>query len=95
MDLENVRMKFKITSKVVPTIRKNFPGKYKSRSLNCPSCRNLNSDDSNPQEDTQFHLMFECPTFEDLRADKDFGNDDHLTAFFKAVIDYRAENDQN
>ena len=28
MDLENVRMKFKITSQVVPTIRKNFPGKY-------------------------------------------------------------------
>ena len=55
----------------------------------------MDFEESNPKEDTQYHLMFECPTFEDLRSDKDMNNDDHLTAFFKAVIEYRAENNQN
>ena len=88
-------MKFKITGEVVPTVRKNFPGKYKSKSLICPSCRNSNTDIRNPKEDSQFHLMFECPTFEPLRMDKDLNNDEDLTSFFKEVIEYRIENNEN
>ena len=38
-DLGNVRMNFKIRSKVVLTIRKNFPSKYRNRSLTCQSCK--------------------------------------------------------
>ena len=85
-----MRMKFKITSEVVPTVRKNFSRKYRRSSLLCPSCRNT----SNQKEDTQVHLIFECPAFEDLRKDKNMENDQHLTDFFKAVVAYRIEHDE-
>ena len=43
LDLEGVRMKIKLTSKVVPTIRTHFKRKSKERSLRCPSWKNFSS----------------------------------------------------
>ena len=62
-NLEDVRTIFKIKSEVLPTVRKNFTQKYKKKSLNCPSCLNISS----PKEDSQKHLMFDCPTFNSIR----------------------------
>ena len=94
LDLESVRLMFKIQSKVVPTVRKNFSSKYRNKSLSCQSCKNLNPSFSNPQEDTQHHLITECPTFEDIRKNKDMKNSKHLTEFFKYIIQHRIDNDE-
>ena len=94
LSLEMVRLRFKIASKVVPTVRKNFKRKYQNTTLSCPSCKNLDNQNSNPQEDSQSHLLLDCPAFEQLREDKDFSNDQELTEFFKAVIEYRIKNSQ-
>ena len=88
LTLEMVRLKFKISSKVVPTIRNNFKRKYKDSSFSCPSCRNLDSQVSNHVEDSQSHVMLYCPAFVELRENKDLSNDRDLTEFFKAVIEY-------
>ena len=58
-NIDDVRIMFKIKSEVLPTVRKNFSRKYRKQTLTCPSCRNISS----PKEDTQKHLMLECPTF--------------------------------
>ena len=90
-NLEDVRTIFKIKSEVFPSIRKNFSQKYKKESLNCPSCRNISS----PKEDSQKHLMFECPTFNSVRENKDFSNDSDLLEFFKSVLEYKIENNED
>ena len=94
-NLEDVRFMFKIKSEVLPTMRKNFSRKYKN-SLICPSCKTTASNISSPQEDTQRHLMFDCPTFAAQRMDKDLvNNDSELINFFKSVITYRMENNED
>ena len=93
MNLENARVMFKVKSQVLPTIRKNFPQKYRKESLLCPSCRDLNI--SIPEEDTQFHVATVCPAFSEFRHEKDLVNNDHdLIEFYKKVIDYRINNNQ-
>ena len=94
LDLESVRMMFKIQSKVVPTVRKNFSSKYRNKSLSCQSCKNLNPSLSSPREDTQHHLITECPAFEDIRRNKNMKNSKHLTDFFKSVIEHRLNNNE-
>ena len=88
-------MMFKIKSEVVPTIRKNFSRKYRDKSLACPSCREFWPKLFSPVEDTQHHLITECPAFVDLRKYKDMENSEHLAEFFKAVIQHRMENNHD
>ena len=70
---------------MIQTVRKNFPGKYKGKSLNCPSCSNEESPNDSTTHclDTQEHLATECPAFADIRDDLDLDNDDNLAEFFK------------
>ena len=89
-NIDDVRLMFKISSEILPTVRKNFSRKYKNKTLSCPSCRNTSS----PKEDTQKHLMLECPTITFQRLEKDFSNDTHLIKFFKSVIAYGIENNE-
>ena len=49
LKLEDVRMKFKQTSRVLPTIRSHFKRKYKETSLKCPSCKDFRNE-TIPQE---------------------------------------------
>ena len=90
-NLEDVRVMFKIKSEVLPTIRKNFKRKYKNNSLSCPSCQQLNLNVSSPPEYSLQHLLYECPTFEELRLKKNFNNDNDLLQFFKSVIKIESE----
>ena len=92
LDLENVRMKFKIRSRVVPTIRKNFPSKYRNRSLTCQSCKSMHDPFSIPPEDSQSHLILECPAFVNFREGKNMENDLHLAQYFRAIIKHRMDN---
>ena len=94
MSLEDIRLTFKIKSKVTPTVRKNFSGKYRKSSLLCPSCRNSDVSSSIQTEDTQEHIMFDCPAFSSLRENQDMSDDEQLKNFFKAVLDYRFNHNQ-
>ena len=40
LNLEQVRMRMKVSSKVVPTVRSHFKRKYRNKTLSCPSCKN-------------------------------------------------------
>ena len=91
MNIENSRIMFKIKSQVLPTIRKNFPRKYRADSLLCPSCRNL--DLTSQKKDSQKHLITECPAFDDFRVNRDLKNNDlDIVEFFKDVMEYRIFN---
>ena len=48
LSLENARMRYKLLSKVVPTVRGHFPQKYRKTSLECPACRRGRQSDSPP-----------------------------------------------
>lgn len=95
LNLENARMMFKIKSKVVPTIRKNFSQKYEKKSLSCQSCKNMSNKESPPPEDTQNHVVSDCPAFEHLRVNRDMSNDADLAEFFKEVIKHRLEENED
>ena len=89
LSLENARMAFRVTSQMVPTVRKNFTQKYKSKSLKCPSCQSGSKDDK--EDDTQSHLIYECEAFTDLREQLDPDDAGSLAEFFKEVISRRLE----
>ena len=95
LNLENARMMFKIKSKVVPTIRKNFSQKCEKKSLSCQSCKNMNNKESSPPEDTQNHVVSDCPAFEHVRVNRDMSNDADLAKFFKEVIKQRLEENED
>ena len=38
LTLEDICLRFKISSHVVPSVRTSFPGKYRETGLRCPSC---------------------------------------------------------
>ena len=91
MNIENSKIMFKVKNKVFPPIRKNFPRKYRVNSLLCPSCRNL--DLTSQKEDSQKHLITECPAFDDFRMNRDLKNNDlDIVEFFKDVMEYKIFN---
>ena len=93
-------MKFKLESKVFPTIRNHFKRKYENRSLRCPSCRNISlsspgeDEDENEVIDTSSHILYHCPAFREQRLHKNFDDDQDLLDFLKEVIDHRIANDE-
>ena len=80
LSLENARMRFRIASKLVPTIRKNYSSKYRrmGQPLTCPSCTQLapaqprSSVTANPGETdsaplhSQSHILNDCIAVSDL-----------------------------
>ena len=61
LNLEQVRDKFRIVNQMVDTVRGNFPSKYKNKSLECQSCKNVVYDPMISKRDTQAHLSEVCP----------------------------------
>ena len=98
MSLEQIRLKFRISSQMVQSVKSNFANKYRHRSLKCESCRGTNRQTDSltpPPEDepidSQTHLLTSCPAFDDLREQHDTQSDLGLVNFFRAVIDRRIE----
>ena len=73
MNLENVRTRVRISSRMLATVRSDFPNKYKKKSLVCPSCR-VTSDVSSSEDeipgplDTLEHIRYQCSAFSELRS---------------------------
>ena len=97
LSLEDARMFFRVTSKLVPNIRNNFPSKYRrqGKPLTCPACtQSSSSGDSNPVTSdnvllplhTQSHILTDCVAVSDLRAECDENDDHSLAVFFKKVV---------
>ena len=92
LNLEQVHDNFRIWSHMVETVRRNFPSKYKNKSLDCQSCKNVVYDVNISKRDSQTHLLEVCPVFSDLRGKCDLQSDRGIVDFFKAVISHRIEN---
>ena len=104
LDLEDARLRFRISSNMVDSVRSNFPGKYraKGKPLACPFCSkepetnqgNSTVVDNSPRDNVD-HIMTECKVYEDMRANRDImTSDSDLVAFFKEVIEYRRLNNE-
>ena len=75
LDLEGVRLRMKISSKVVPTIRSHFKRKYKEQSLRCQSCKHPSSLEEASQPDSNSNEMDIIQTSESAgQAEKSTSN---------------------
>ena len=99
LSLDNARMKYKILSNVVPSVRTHFSRKYREKSLACPACTENNSTDSplpgnniTEPRDTVEHILLFCNEYNDLKEEHlDPPNDKMLTDFFMRVVNRRKE----
>ena len=85
MKLQDARLRFKLRSSMVPTVKMNFQSdpKFSSDLWSCWSC-------SDPDSITHIKL---CLTYSDLREDLDLDVDHDLVTYFRRVIDRREETD--
>ena len=102
-------MFFRIKSKLVPTIRKNFSSKYRKmgQPLTCPSCSQMNESltsrsTTGEQGETspvplhsQTHILYDCEYVSDLRNDCDPEDDQSLVDFFTKVVARNMELEDN
>ena len=103
LNLEDIRLRFKISSQVVPSVRTSFPGKYRENGLHCPSCTTVEETNqplgrisptvSNPT-DSLNHIMLHCPAYGKFRDGRNLECDQQLVEFVKDAIQYRMENNQ-
>ena len=87
LNLEDARMRMRISMGMVNTVRSNFKQSYKDRSLTCQSCKGIRVGrrDENEGEkpiDSQIHLMEDCEAFEDIRRELNIQNDAGIVEFF-------------
>ena len=83
---------------MISTVRANFSRKYKRDSLECQSCKHLQNNgdpDMNLVQDSQSHLLYQCPAFAKERDIYDITSSKGIIGFFKSVIKYREENGQD
>ena len=100
LNLENARMCFRIASKLVPTIRKNYSSKYRKmgQPLTCPSCTQMSPAQSQSavtategETDpaplhSQSHILNDCIAVSDLRTECEPSDDHSLAEFFRKVV---------
>ena len=81
LNLHDARTKFKIRSKMCPTVKINFQSdkQFGRDQWSCFSCSKIDSQD---------HLKM-CPEYEYLRRNKDLSKDEDLVRFFQEVIEKR------
>ena len=97
LDLEGVRMRFRILSGMVNTVKSNFKQSFKNKSLTCESCKHLMVGEREEDKpiDSQLHLIESCKAFEDLRTQSDLNSDAGIVSFFKEVIHRRIVNSED
>ena len=100
-NLKTVRALFRLSSRMIETVRGDFPNKYRKKSLICPSCRPELSDkhtkkqtDRDAEEgptDSLEHLKWKCEGFKELRSQYNMTDDAQLVEFFENVVSLRKE----
>ena len=93
LSLENSRMKYKVISNVIPTVRSHFSRKYRPRSLTCPGCTPTHvPNNQEVPKDTTEHILLTCDAYSDLKDEEfDHNNDRMLAEFFRKVVQRRLE----
>ena len=105
LSLENARMRFRVSSSFVQSVRTHFSRKYRPISLACPECSHpdarptIGATESIPgsinqsqPRDTMTHIL-KCEAYRDLRGDSFDPEDDKMLAeFFTKVVQRRIEN---
>ena len=81
LTLDQARTKFAIDTKMLRTVKINFPSDLKNEDdlWKCDQCT---------CEDSIRHLKI-CPFFEDLRENKNLDRDDDLISYFDEIIQIR------
>ena len=99
LNLEETRARFRVSNNMVQSFRKNYPGKFKGKSLSCQYClKKFKEENPNIQvtsdlvpDDSQFH-SYVCPENRELVKNLDIENSDSdLVLFFKTILDRRFE----
>ena len=94
LNINDARTKFKIKTKMTPTIRMNFASddEFASKLWSCPGCSEDKSVYSKVEgfRDTQSHVMV-CAGYSDLREGKDLNTDKDLVKYFQMVIKKRID----
>ena len=89
LNLDDVRTRFRAEYFMIKTVKKNYPRRYRNKSLLCQSCTSLLSEfnsagrPNKPPEDSQSHLTQECLAFVDLREKYDIETDQGIVDFFR------------
>ena len=88
--LENAPIRFRIASKLVPTIRKNHSSKYRrmGQPLTCPMCTHLNlplSSSSVAAVPVETERN-DCIAVSDLRSECEPSDDNSLAEFVRKVV---------
>ena len=97
MNLEQTRTRFRISSKMLQTVKSNFSSKYKHTSMSCQSCKGMKRETEDSEDDpidSQSHLLTSCLAFSDIRDQYDTNTDLGLVKFFSAVIERRIEEEE-
>ena len=86
LKVNDSRIRFKIETKMLPTVKMNFQSDNKFTADNwvCDGCRNGHND----KRDSQSHVL-SCEAYEVFRTGKDLTKDQDLVDFFKLVVDHR------
>ena len=88
LNVHDARVRFKIASKMLPTVKMNFPSdrKFMTDLWSCSGC----TEPGNVQgcRDTQEHLLV-CEGYKPLREGKQLDTDVGLVAYFKEILSSR------
>ena len=91
LDLPSVRFRFRISSKMLD-VRANFPRKYRSTGIECPSCKQsnvVNTATLGQPPESQEHLENDCVAFDEIRSRYDLSEDGQLVSFFREALTQR------
>ena len=81
-------LKFKMRARVIKTVKTHFKNdkNFTSELWSCLNCSSL---------DTSFHILHQCPIYENLRKDMNIDNDEEVVDFFRKVIQRREEKEDD
>ena len=88
MNIHDARMRFKFSSRMLPTVKMNFQSdrKFMADLWTCSGCSQPG--DAHGYRDSQEHILV-CEGYSRLREGKDLCSDDGLVKYFQEVISVR------
>ena len=93
LQIYQARLKFKINSKMTPTVQMNFQSdqNFANQLWTCSGCSSVTADGQLAgSRDTQSHIII-CKGYQEMRQDLDFNKDKDLVKYFDMVIKERLD----